>query len=59
MLFFKIDEDLWPSMKTFIMFLNRFPEFPKTHIHDVKVDLNCLRELNRVYNEKEGTKKNN
>ena len=53
MMFFKIDEDLWPVMKTFIIFLNRFPEFPKTHIHDVPVDIDCLAELNRVYNEKE------
>ena len=26
MLFFKIEEDLWSSMKSFIMFLNRLPE---------------------------------
>ena len=28
MLFFKIEEDLWSSMKSFIMFLNRLPEYP-------------------------------
>ena len=53
MLFFKIDKELWSAMKAFIMFLNRFPEYPKTHIHDVPVDLDCLKELNRVYHEKE------
>ena len=53
MLFFKIDEDLWPVMKAFVIFLNRFPEYQKTHIHDVPVDLDCLKELNRVYHEKE------
>ena len=53
MLFFKIDEDLWSVMKAFVIFLNRFPEYPKTHIHDVPVDLDCLKELNRVYHEKE------
>ena len=53
MLFFKIDEELWPVMKTFVIFLNRFPEYPKTQMHDVPVDLECLKELNRVYNEKE------
>ena len=52
MLFHKIDEDLWPAMKTFIIFLNRLPEWPKTHIHDIKVDLNCLKELNKIYDEK-------
>ena len=59
MLFFKIDEELWPVMKTFVIFLNRFPEYPKTRIHDVPVDLDCLTELNRVYNEKKSTRKNN
>ena len=56
MLFHKIDNDLWPVMKTFIIFLNRFPEYPKTHIHNVHVDLECLKELNRVYNEKGNSK---
>ena len=49
MLFFKIDEDLWPVMKTFVIFLNRLPEFPKTHMHDVEVDLVALKELNTTY----------
>ena len=52
MLFFKIDEDLWSSMKTFILFLNRIPEYPKSSIHDIEVDLNCLKELNKIYDEK-------
>ena len=52
MLFYKIDEDLWSSMKTFILFLNRIPEYPKSTIHDIEVDLNCLKELNKIYDEK-------
>ena len=59
MLFFKIDEELWPVMKTFIIFLNRFPEYPKTHMHDIKVDIDCLGELNRIYNEKQNSRKGN
>ena len=59
MLFFKIDDELWPAMKTFIIFLNRFPEYPKTHIHDIQVDLDCLRELNLIYDETESTDKDN
>ena len=49
MLFYKIDEELWSTMKTFIIFLNRLPEYPKTYIHDIKVDLDCLKELNKIY----------
>ena len=59
MVFFKIDEDLWSAMKAFIMFLNRFPEYPKTHIHDIQVELECLKELNTIYDETKGTDKDN
>ena len=53
MLFFKIDTDLWPAMKSFIIFLNKFPEYPKTFIHDIKVDLDCMKSLYQIYNGKE------
>ena len=53
MLFFKIEEDLWSSMKTFVMFLGKLPEYPKSGIHDIQVDLYCLQELYRIYNEKD------
>ena len=48
-LFYKIEEDLWDVMKTFIIFLNRLPDHPKSHIHDIAVDLDCLAELQKVY----------
>lgn len=53
MLFFKIDQDLWPAMKSFIIFLNKFPEYPRTFIHDIKVDLDCMKSLYQIYNGKE------
>ena len=60
MLFFKIDKDLWTSMKAFIMFLNRFPEYPKTDIHDIQVDIECLKELKLITaDEPESTDKDN
>lgn len=49
MLFYKIERDLWDVMKTFIIFLNRLPEYPKTYIHDIPVDIHCLAELRKVY----------
>lgn len=53
MLFYKIESDLWSVMKTFIIFLNRLPQYPKCYIHDVPVDIDCLAELQKVYkNEK-------
>ena len=53
MLFFKIEQDLWPAMKSFIIFLNKFPEYPKTFIHDIKVDLDCMKSLYQIYKGKE------
>ena len=55
MLFHKIESELWPSMKTFIMFLGKLPDYPKSGIHDVQPDLYCLQELYKIYNEKEET----
>ena len=55
MLFFKIENDLWSSMKSFIIFLGRFPEYPHSAIHDIQVDMFCLSELYKIYNEKESS----
>lgn len=53
MLFFKIEKELWSCIKSFIIFLNRLPEYPKSSIHDIQVDLYCLGELYKIYNGKE------
>ena len=58
MLFHKIEEDLWPSMKTFVMFLGKLPDYPKSAMHDIQPDLYCLKELYRIYNEEEESGKN-
>jgi len=49
MLFFKIDKNLWPSLKTFVIFLNKLPQYPKSQIHDVPVDIKCLSELQKLH----------
>lgn len=53
MLFFKIESSFWPILKSFIIFLNKLPEYPKSSIHNIQVDLNCLSELYKIYNGKE------
>lgn len=53
MLFFKIEEELWPQVKTFIVFLNKLPEYPKSKIHDIQVDLKCFKELQKIYEKNE------
>ena len=44
----KIDSDLWSVLKTFIVFLGRVPEYPKSAIHDIQVDIECLGMLRKV-----------
>ena len=56
MLFFKIERELWASMKTFIMFLGKLPDYPKSGIHDIQPDLYCLQELYKIYNEEDKTR---
>lgn len=53
MLFFKLEREMWSQVKTFILFLNRLPEFPKTNIHNIPVDLNCLKQLQKIYQKDE------
>ena len=55
MLFFKIEQELWSSMKTFIMFLGKLPDYPKSSMHDIQPDLYCLQELYKIYNEEDET----
>jgi len=51
MLFYKIEREFWEYLKTFLIFLNKFPEYPKSYIHDIKVDINCLKELQKIHEE--------
>ena len=50
MLFFKIDQNLWSAIKTFIVFLDKLPDFPKCYIHDIDMDERCLEELEKISN---------
>ena len=52
MLFYKIDQNLWPSIKAFIVFLDKLPAHPKTRLHDIEMDETCLTELERISNGK-------
>ena len=49
MLFFKIESEMWSQLKTIMVFLNKIPDYPKTDIHDIPVDLNCLKQLNLIF----------
>jgi hypothetical protein len=51
MLFYKIDNHLWSCLKTFIVFLNKLPDYPRCYIHDLPIDEYCRLELERLSNE--------
>ncbi len=48
LLFYKINKELWGVLKTFVLYLGRLPEYPKTTIHDIPVDIKCLKILNSI-----------
>jgi hypothetical protein len=48
LLFYNLDQDLWPSLKSFLLFLNRLPEYPKSQIDDIEKDQYCISILNSI-----------
>ena len=48
LLFYNLEQDLWPYVKSFLLFLNRLPDYPKTAINDIEEDSACLEELKAI-----------
>lgn len=48
LLFYNLERDLWPSIKSFLLFLNRIPEYPKSEIDDIDIDDECLKQLKSI-----------
>ena len=48
LLFYHLEEDLWSPIKSFLVFLNRVPEYPRTKINDISIDENCLKQLQSI-----------
>jgi hypothetical protein len=48
LLFYNLEKDLWPSLKSFLLFLNRIPEYPKTKLNDISEDEYCTSILNSI-----------
>ena len=48
LLIYKLEPELWPSITSFLIFLNRIPEYPHTLIHDIVPDEYCLKELQLI-----------
>ena len=48
LLFFNLEEDLWSSIKSFLVFLHKLPEFPRSVIDDIVLDQYCLDQLENI-----------
>jgi len=48
LLFYNLEKDLWSCIKSFLVFLNRIPEYPKTGIVDIEADSDCLSKLQEI-----------
>ena len=48
LLFYNLEEDLWPAIKSFLMFLQRIPDYPKSHFLGIPEVQTCIDELNSV-----------
>ena len=48
LMMFKLEREYWSSLKTFLIFLDRYPEFNDGSLHDVDVDMEIHNELTAV-----------
>ena len=48
LLFYNLDDELWPAIKSFLIFLNRGSEYPKTKVNEIEADEYCLQQLKEL-----------
>ena len=48
LLFYNLDTNLWPIIKSFLVFLNRIPDYPKSELHEIETDEKCLSLLKTI-----------
>lgn len=48
LLFYKIDIEYWSLVKTVLVYLGRFPEYPKTELHSIPVNIDFLKILRQL-----------
>ena len=48
LLFYNLERELWSYIKSFLVFLNRLPEYPKTEINTIEEDVECLKQLQSI-----------
>ncbi len=48
LLFFNLEKDLWSSIKSFLVFLGKLPEYPRTDMEEIPLDQYCLEQLENI-----------
>ena len=48
LLFYNLDEELWPAIKSYLIFLNLVSEYPKTKVNEIEADEYCLQQLKEL-----------
>ena len=51
MLFFKIEKEYWPTLVTFLVFMNRMPDeivYPSIKLSDITLDQNVINVLRKI-----------
>jgi hypothetical protein len=48
LLFFKLDKELWTCTKSFLTYLGRIPDYPRTELNNIHDDEYCLEQLRTV-----------
>jgi hypothetical protein len=48
LLFYNLEKDLWSSIKTFLLFLGKLPEFPRSFIDEISIDEYCMEQLENI-----------
>jgi len=56
LLFFNLEKDLWSAIKSFLVFLGKLPEYPRTGVEDIPMDQYCLQQLENLTDEWQSTK---
>ena len=46
LLLYNLEKDLWPAIKSFLIFLNRIKEYHPSTIHEIDEDQVCVTHLN-------------
>ena len=48
LLFYNLERDLWSSIKAFLVFLGKLPEFPRSEIDEITIDQYCVDQLENI-----------